>query len=355
MAEFFDLLVVGIGPGGASAARQAAAAGLKVLAIDKKRCVGEPVQCAEFLPSPMIGYACARGALVQRVAGMKSYLPSGAVEVSDFPGLMIDRAKFDRALAALAQRAGAVVRTGARIASLNAEQNTARIHAGADRATLVRYRALIAADGPRSPVARLLGLPALPVIHTRQYTVPLRRPYVHTDIWLSNDFPGGYGWLFPKGGQANVGMGADRGLGGNPKRRLDRLHTYLVQQAIVGNEILYRTGGPIPVGGMRARLVWGNVVFVGDAAGLTHPITGAGIAAAVQSGERAGEIVARFLAGGGDAALAAYDEEMREQYGPTLARALERRAYLAHFWCKAAANDDWIHRKGWIAFKEYFE
>lgn len=61
-------------------------------------------------------------------------------------------------------------------------------------------------------------------------------------------------------------------------------------------------------------------MFVGDAAGLTHPITGAGIAAAVQSGERAGLAAAEYIRGDGQA-LAVYDEDMREQYRPTLERA----------------------------------
>ena len=59
--------------------------------------------------------------------------------------------------------------------------------------------------GPTARVAR--GLPALPLIHTRQYTVPLTQPYADTDIWLSDEFPGGYAWLFPKGGVANLGLG----------------------------------------------------------------------------------------------------------------------------------------------------
>jgi flavin-dependent dehydrogenase len=93
---------------------------------------------------------------------------------------------------------------------------------------------------------------------------------------------------------------------------------------------------------------------VGDAAGLTHPITGAGIAAAVVSGELAGSAVARFLADGDAEALAEYEEDLRDQYETSLVRAVARRQALDRIWRTQAANDDLEMRRGWIAFEEYF-
>jgi flavin-dependent dehydrogenase len=115
----------------------------------------------------------------------------------------------------------------------------------------------------------------------------------------------------------------------------------------VSEQVLLRTGGPIPVGGMRAPMVLGDVAFAGDAAGLTHPITGAGIAAAVMSGERAGAAAVRER-------LAEYEEEMREELGPAIERALAARRRMAALWRSAAADEDAAHRGGWIAFDEYF-
>lgn len=353
MTRTVDVLVVGLGPGGSSAAKSAAARGLKVLAIERKQCIGEPVQCAEFVPSPMVEYTRAPGVLVQRISGMKSFLPSGAIEHSPMPGLMVDRALFDRALAARAAAVGAELVTGSALCGLDPTGCRAEIRHGR-RTEVIRYAVLIAADGPHSSVARRAGLPTLEAIQTRQYTVPLERPYADTDIWLSDEYPGGYGWLFPKGNLANLGLGADRRWRADLKTPLERLHAQLVRAGLVGEDILFRTGGTIPVGGMRDRLVHETVLFVGDAAGLTHPITGAGVAAAVQSGERAGEAAAEFVASGDRARLEAYEEDMREQYGPTLARALARRAWLAQFWRSRAASDDTVQRHGWIAFKEYF-
>lgn len=348
-----DVLVVGLGPAGGAAAAQAARAGLSVVAIDKKHRVGEPVQCAEFIPAPMGRYAQAPGVLHQRIEGMKSYLPSGSVEQSPFPGLMIDRASFDRAFAEAAQAAGADLLLGTRFVALDARNAVATV-ANAEGQVELRYRALIAADGPHSSVARALNLPALEVVYTRQYTVPLLREYVDTDIWLSDDFPGGYGWLFPKGRTANLGLGADRAFEPNLKAPLERLHAHVAASGLVGKEILARTGGAIPVGGLREKLVHGNIVFAGDAAGLTHPITGAGISAAVTSGERAAEAAEIFVDSGDVTAFAEYESDIRDQFEPTLTRAGARRQELRRVWRRPAASADAAMRRGWIAFNEYF-
>ncbi len=348
-----DVLVVGLGPAGGSAAAEAAAAGLRVLGVERNRRIGEPVQCAEFVPMPMGRYVHGDGVLHQRITAMKTYLPSSAVETSEFPGLMIDRGEFDRAIAERARAAGAELLEATRLESLDAEAHIATIR-GEGFSESVRYRALVAADGPHSRVAECLGLPALRIVHTRQYTVPLLQPYEDTDIWVTDEFPGGYGWLFPKGKLANLGMGADKRFENNLKAPLDRLHTLLVEQGLVGETILGRTGGAIPVGGLRERLVVGDVLFVGDAAGLTHPITGAGIPAAVVSGERAGQSIAQWLEDGEREALEDFEEDVRDQFEGTLQRAVERRNFLDTCWRTEKAQLDANMRRGWIAFDEYF-
>lgn len=347
-----DVLVVGMGPGGGAAASRAASAGLRVLAIDKKKVVGEPVQCAEFIPMPMGRYARGEGVLLQRIEGMKSYLPSGTVESSAFPGYMVDRKAFDQALAKQAQAAGAEIWTQARLTALTAEDTAIVTRPGAE--IEVRFQVAIAADGPHSQVADMLGLPRLATVNTRQYTVPLRRPYADTDIWLSDAFPGGYGWLFPKGERANLGLGADKRYEDNLKAPLEQLHAQLVADGLVGEDIHYRTGGAIPVGGMRERLVHGRMMFVGDAAGLTHPITGGGIAAAVVSGDRAGQAASEFCADKDRSVLDDFEEDMRDQFEATLVRAVERRRFLAAIWRTPKAAEDASMRRGWIAFPEYF-
>lgn len=348
-----DVLVVGLGPAGACAARTAAAAGRSVIALERRKAVGVPVQCAEFVPLPMGKYALASGVFQQRIDAMTTILPSRERVVSDFPGIMIDRRGFDQTLARAAREAGTEEFLETTLDSVDAARSIATVRSNGD-ARQVEYRVLIAADGPRSRVGASLGLPPLATVDSRQYTVPLLRRYTHTDIFLSADYPGGYAWLFPKGDVANVGLGIDTRFARDLKAPLDALHLQLAGDGLVSADIVGRTGGPIPVGGLRAQLVVGNVLFAGDAAGLTHPITGAGIAAAVISGEAAGLNAARFLAGETDA-LADYEEDIRDQFEATLARAMARRRWMLRFWTRPQARADALHRRGWIAFPEYFD
>ena len=350
--EHTDVLVVGMGPAGSAVAAECARRGPRVIAIEKKKQIGVPVQCAEFIPLPLQCHAQADGVLMQRISGMRSRLPSGAVTDAAFSGLMVDRAAFDQALARDAVDAGARLHTGSLLRTLNINASTAMMTT-ADGELEVAYRVLLAADGPHSTVARLAGLPALQTVDTRQYTVPLLKRFSETDIWLSHCYAGGYAWLFPKGAHANLGLGMDPQFSRDMKSQLDVLHRELVDEGRVGEEILARTGGAIPVSGLRARLTFGNMLFVGDAAGLTHPITGAGIAPAIASGEQAARAICTWF-NGDTGALAEYEADIRDQFGNSLTRAVERRRELEQVLNTPRAQRDDVHRRGWIAYPEFF-
>ena len=346
-----DVLVIGLGPAGSAAAAAAASAGLSVLALERKQQVGVPVQCAEYIPLPLGKFAQASGVLQQRIEGMISRLPSGGEEHSAMPGLMVDRAAFDQALAQQAVEQGAALWCASRLLRIDASQHCAVVKT-ATTELVVNYRVLIAADGPHSSVAASLKLAPLATVFTRQYTVPLRRTLVDTEIWLSGEFPGGYAWLFPRGDCANLGAGADKQFTHDLKQPLDTLHHRLVERGLLGTEVLNLTGGLIPVGGLRSNLVIGNIVFAGDAAGLTHPITGAGIAAAVASGALAGAAAARYLQPRAEA-LVEYEAEIRERYAPSLQRALARRTQIDVERSRPIGEAQ--QRRAWIAFPEYYD
>jgi len=125
-----DVLVVGLGPGGSCAALTAAAAGAKVIAVERRREVGVPVQCAEFVPLPMGKYALASEVFRQHVSGMTTILPSGEKVASDFPGIMIDRARFDQALARQAAAAGVTEILEASFESVDPQRSIATVSKG---------------------------------------------------------------------------------------------------------------------------------------------------------------------------------------------------------------------------------
>lgn len=348
-----DVLCVGLGPAGARAAAAAARAGVTVVAIDRRRRAGLPVQCAEFVPA-LIGSSvhALAGSVRQSIRAMETRIEADTPDLTDpFPGQMLDRAAFDAALVAEAAAAGADCRFGVAVRAIGRDGTVTL-----SDATRVRASVLIGADGPRSTVGRAVGSVNRRLVETRQITVPLCSPHDATDIFLSRDIPGGYGWLFPKRDVANVGAGVDPDHRGMLKDIVDALHAKLADAGRVGRNVLAITGGAIPVGGMlkpTATLGATRVLLAGDAAGLANPVTGAGIAAAVHSGFLAGEFAVEALRGD-TGALVAYEDELDALFGAALARALRRRDELARAMRDAMAPAPAALRRGWVAYPEYW-
>jgi geranylgeranyl reductase family protein len=344
-----DVLIVGLGPAGACAAASAARRGARVLAVDRRREPGVPVQCAEFVPA-MLGIdvdPLARS-IRQPIASMATFVEDDAPDVTEpFPGQMIDRAAFDAALVADAIEAGAKCRFATSVRAI-ARDGRVRLSDGLSVGTDV----IVGADGPRSIVGRAIGRVNTALVETRQITVALLEPHAATDIFLSASIPGGYGWLFPKSDVANVGAGVVPAHRGRLKAIVDRLHAMLIAKRRVGEARLCVTGGAIPVGGMlepRAMLGATCVLLAGDAVGLANPVTGAGIAAAVQSGTLAGEAAAAVVAGDRNAPND-FEDELRSLFGGSLARALRRRRELA----RTAHPDKTSLRRAWVGYDEYW-
>ena len=124
----------------------------------------------------------------------------------------------------------------------------------------------------------------------------------------------------------------------------------------MGPEVLGHTGGAIPVGGilaMTGRLGAVPVLLAGDAAGLTNPVTGAGISAAVISGTLAGRAAVAWLLGD-EQALEDYRDEVAEIFGPSIERALRHRAELLKRYAGDERPSPHALRRGWIAYPDYW-
>ena len=162
--------------------------------------------------------------------------------------------------------------------------------------------------------------------------------------------PGGYGWLIPAGKDAVLGTGMEEQVA---HEALDDLHRQLAGAGLVGDTILSQSAGAVPVGGLREKLAWGNILFAGDAAGLAHPLTGAGIHPAVVSGEAAGKAAAEW-ASGHLGAIPSYEAKMRGQFSAVLARALRNREPLEMPFSAAYGEPD-MEAGGWHVVRGAFE
>lgn len=346
-----DILVVGAGPAGSSAAAAAAELGVKVLMVERRRTIGVPVRCAEYLPKALLGKIPKTGHrfLVQPVKGMRTFLPGGTMKETRVPGLTIRRDLFDQALAHSAREAGAEVSLGTRAIGL--EQGTVILKKPEGGLVHMRPGVIIGADGPRSTVGRWMGDVNRSLIPALQGRVRLTRPMEFTEVYFHPEIYGGYGWVFPKDGEANVGLGIV------PEQRrpvplratLEWFVENLRRNGRIKGSAYALTAGWVPVKPVH-RAVRENMLLVGDAAGHTHPITGAGVPQAVICGHLAGRWAARAVLEDDLGLLMQYEHEWQEEFGDTLMKGFQRRKQLEAQWHRLQE----ILPSCWVAFRRYY-
>jgi len=345
-----DVLVVGAGPAGSAAARAAARQGVSVVLAERRRRVGVPVRCAEFVPLPVGKYIDLSdpAVTVQSVKTMRSYLPGAEPKENLFPGAMIRRDRFDQELVRQAAEAGARLMTGIQVYRRTPEGIRAW---DGRREVILRSLVIVGADGPCSQVARWMGQTPGPFLAAAQVSLKLSGPLDHTRIYFHPEIPGGYGWVFPKGDRANLGVGLEAGQAGNLRKTLDEFKRERMEEGLVEATEGPAGGGLVPVGGLRD--LWlENMILAGDAAGTCHPISGAGVGNALVSGELAGEAAAAAVIRGGSGPLKQYRDELQALLGPSLAKAAAKRRDMIRNWNRPGFTA--MIRTNWIAFREYY-
>jgi digeranylgeranylglycerophospholipid reductase len=347
-----DILIIGAGPAGSSAAIAAAKKGMEVLVVEQRSEIGVPVQCAEYIPAPLVGQLnLGTGFVVQKVSKMRTILPDGSATDMAAPGFVIERDRFDQRLAGKARKLGAKFLLSAKAIQLTAKGHVV-IKKKAGEMVLIAPRVIISADGPRSRTALWCSAPDRNLLPAAQYKMRLCSPMNHTEIYLSPHIYGGYGWLFPKGDSANVGLGMKRSSS-NPHKIHSLLGEFaekLKKEGKIKGDPFGSTAGWIPSKPLE-KTVYSNILLVGDAAGHTHPITGAGIFTAVSCGRMAGSWAAEAIRKSDHGILTKYDLEWRDLFGHTLNRAYEKRRLMEQKW-------DRFHRiikSCWIGFREYYK
>ena len=352
LTESYDVVIIGAGPAGSSAAKAAAERGAKVLLIDRRQRVGVPVQCAEFAPQWISRYAhFSSTCVLQTVDTMVTHLPDGTSYEMKSPGYMLDRSLFDKELVASAVLAGAKISIETRAVGLSAEGLA--VERGSEK-EIIRSKIYIGADGVHSAIARFVGQPPFKTIVALQYEVIMPQPQNHADVFFHRDYEGGYAWFFPKGRTANVGMGVIP-----PKTTLllnlmDSFLDHLVESKRLPDvQIVSKTGGSIPCEPYR-KTFFENILLLGDAAGHAHPVTGAGILNAAMGGEIAGRIAAEAVAKRNLNHLEQYETQWKKLFGKTLFYGALKRKFLEENWSQPGVDFEGLIRKTWVGFKEYY-
>ena len=314
--KLYEAIVVGGGPAGLSAGIELAKHGIRVLLIEQKKEVGVPVQCGEAVSRLFMeeaGFAPDLPWVVAKVFSLELVMPSGRSVILSQEGYCIRRDVFDRWLFDEYVRLGGGAHPGEKV--LGAEETAAGIRL---RTTKGEYMAgfLVAADGPSSRLATSLGMRG-----KAECTSAIQYKFRPVGNWragtlsfyFSGEMAGGYYWIFPRGGEVNVGAG-----GSNRSMLKAALENFCRMRGFNPEERISVSGGLVPCSPPSVRLSSDRAVVCGDAAGLVHPASKGGIHLAVHSGRAGGRAVLGAIRSG--AALSSYAdgigglEAFREPY-----------------------------------------
>jgi len=320
----YDVVVVGGGPSGATAAMDLAQAGKKVALLDRD---GRIKPCGGAIPPRLIeDFDIPDEQIVARVNTARMISPTQRmVDIpieNGFVG-MVDREHFDVFLRDRAEKAGADRVTGTFIKitrDAHGKHVVYRDKATGEEMTLTT-RLIIGADGARSKVAAqcVPGGDKIPYViayheiieapaaNTNDKYDPKRCDVIYDGV-ISPDF---YGWVFPHGAHCSVGMGTEV-AGVDLKEATAKLRE---TAGLTDCKTIRREGAPIP---LKPLDKWDNcrdVVLAGDAAGVVAPSSGEGIYYAMVGGRVAAEACIAFLASGMIKDLASARKKFMREHG----------------------------------------
>lgn len=338
-AADFDVIVVGGGPSGATAAHDLAVAGHRVMLLDR---AGRIKPCGGAVPPRLLkDFDIPQHLLVAHAKSARIIAPSNRavtmpVGETGYVG-MVDRDVFDEWLRKRAADSGATRVTG-RCEQVDDSEELVRLSYRTDRSSAlqtVTARAVIGADGARSSVARqcIRNADRVPCVFAYHEVVEVPEEIdadydpVQCDVYyqghLSPDF---YAWVFPHGKHASIGLGsADKGF---PLR--ETTEKMRVQTGMAHWKTVRKEGAPIPLKPLKRWDNGRNVVVAGDAAGVVAPSSGEGIYYAMTAGRMAAEATALFLKTGQPRALGLARKSFMKAHG----RVFWILGVMQYFWYK---------------------
>lgn len=325
----YDLLVIGGGPGGSTCARRAAMMGLDVVLIEKKihprqkPCGGalspRVKEVLDFNISDLVEHEF-NAAVIHRPSGQQTVLTR-----EGFRGCLIQREQFDRYLLDKAKEAGVQVIEDTEIIAIEQLRKGIRALSIGDS---FKGHLLVGADGVNGISMKQLGIrerwhqeevglcistklvlnekeiERITSLNTDSRSAAIELYYGFTD-W-------GYGWIFPKRGELNIGVGCrlDRA-----KTLRDRWKTFcavIEEQKEIDLRGCQEVSARVPLGGISRRYIGRRSMLIGDAAGLVSPVSGEGISYAIDSGILAADIAVESVRNRSSTHIIEYDRRLKQ-------------------------------------------
>ncbi len=321
-----DVLVVGAGPAGSSAARAAAISGAKTIFIDKKREIGVPVQCAEGIGQslfPFLPFEIPKELLIWKIDGMSFWAEDVTIERTGgfWSGYAINREKFDKWLANNAVKCGATLYTNTELIKLDIENDylvkkaTVKTPDGEEK---IKPKVVIAADGVTSRVLKELGFNNFKdkcgkVLSFEMKSLDLQTPK-YDQLYTGDFAPGASAYIFPKSkNRANIGVAS---LFSNKK--LEKCYEEFLEIPQVKKQLrngitVTEKSGWAPYCNLTDKWIYGNVLLVGDAANQNLKPFVEGILPAIICGNIAGRTATDHLIN--NLPLDTYITKIKDQLG----------------------------------------
>lgn len=341
-----DVLVIGSGPAGSSAAKHAALGGAEVIIVDKKSEIGAPKRCAEGVSKAGLadlGIEPNNRWVTKELDGVRLVSPNGTdvwltsdeIELPE-AGYILERKIFDKYMAMDAARAGAEIRIKTLAHGMRKEGDAYVVtceHMG--ELFEIKANIIIAADGPESRVARWAGLKTATKATNMESGIQFEMVGVEMEkqdvieFYFGSVAPGGYAWIFPKGDDiANVGLAVI--TNDTDKSPYEHLKDFVANCPATKNAqaVEFNIGGD-PVGGMPKKIYEDNILVCGDAAGQVNPLTGGGIISGMKGGMHAGIVAANAISDNdfSEKRLKEYDSNVRDDIGHEIDKYLKVKDY----------------------------
>jgi digeranylgeranylglycerophospholipid reductase len=330
-----DVLVVGAGPAGSSAARACALAGLKTVLIDKRHEVGYPVRCAEGMGNylfPFLPFKIPPEQLIWKTEGIEFWAEDITLRRRGvmWAGYTVNRRHFDKWVARQATSAGAKLILDAELKGFTFRQKHVVEEATVktkDGDIVIKPKVVIGADGFESKTLNLLGEyrpheGAVAEIYAWEMKhVNLASPK-YEQVFVGDFTETGYAYVFPiSHTRANIGVGC-----AYPKKPMEEYFQEFLGIPEMKHQVrtavrVEDKGGKVNALPLCKKWTYGNVLLTGDAADQNFKPFVEGILPAIICGDIAGKTAAKHLRG--KESLERYEHEVRRVLGPVLAQSDE--------------------------------